>query len=285
MSAAGYEDDGNVSAYASDHEVALETTGFVSYGAVMLWGSYLYERFGEDFVRSLVAETSHGRDSVEAALVTADVALDYPTLFADWAAAAALSLMADGDDFALVEVPDKGADEEIEVPTDADWDGLAAIVAPSAFHSFLVSTERPDGAVLDAWFEGNDDVQVRVLPYGAQTLVVAANPSLTTATGTLMAMWVDDTPVVEEPTTEDVVESPAEDVVGSTDLGVAPDAGATSADAGEGSDIAASEDVGTALPSDGDGGGDCTAGGSSSVPSALVLLLLGLVVLRRRRFV
>jgi len=66
--------------FASDH---------VHYGACMLFGSYLYERFGAGFLTALVADPGTGAAGLAAPLQAAGVAGGMEALMLDWATATA----------------------------------------------------------------------------------------------------------------------------------------------------------------------------------------------------
>jgi hypothetical protein len=59
----------------------------VHYGACLLFGNYLYERFGGSFVSDLVALTSDGPASITNALAAAGETVTYEDVFLDWIAA------------------------------------------------------------------------------------------------------------------------------------------------------------------------------------------------------
>ncbi|MBN2495308.1 MAG: hypothetical protein JXR96_11995 [Deltaproteobacteria bacterium] len=72
--------------YLADPSAALEETAHVHYGACLLFGSYLYERFGAGFMGELVADPAHGRAGFAGPLARAgQETMD--SLLLDWATA------------------------------------------------------------------------------------------------------------------------------------------------------------------------------------------------------
>jgi immune inhibitor A len=82
-----------VEAFAAQPGVQLNTwetepeQAAAHYGAGQLFGAYFLERFGEQAVQVLAADSSNGLRSVDGALRTLGAGLDGDDLFADWVAA------------------------------------------------------------------------------------------------------------------------------------------------------------------------------------------------------
>jgi hypothetical protein len=83
-----YTDVAWVESYAADPSTPLvTTTASGSYGAYLLWGMYLYEQVGRDFMMTLEKEQQDGISGLNRALKTAGIDTDFPTLFQDWVVA------------------------------------------------------------------------------------------------------------------------------------------------------------------------------------------------------
>lgn len=84
-----YIDEKQVVNYLKNPDKALVTKahGGVSYGACILWGTYLYDRLGKEFLRAWVMEKSHGIDGFNAALRTLARKGGFIDYFSDWMAA------------------------------------------------------------------------------------------------------------------------------------------------------------------------------------------------------
>ena len=301
MSVSGYEDTGNLHGYLSDPAAPLETAEFVDYGAVMLWGTWLYERFGADFVHALVAEPADGRAGLAATWAALGQATSYDATFADWALANVLD-GADALGYALLDVPHFPADGKVP----GFFNGSTAVnltVPPSSF-KWLEDTIAGT-ADLRVSIPAGSATGLRVATYvqGASTLahaddpttwtvagadlanplvVAVANPTLTAQTVTVTFRVVPPQPepepeAVEEPAPEGIEPEP-DAVVGE----VAPDAAAEIA-----ADTAPTDD--TALEADatgaetGEGGGGGCALAPVAAPGALPLLLAALALVARRR--
>jgi hypothetical protein len=84
----GYHTDINwLNDYLSNPSVSLYDLEHVHYGACLLFGTYLYERFGADFLRLLVAESTHGQTGITGTLSTSGNPLSMDELLLDWATA------------------------------------------------------------------------------------------------------------------------------------------------------------------------------------------------------
>lgn len=97
-----YTDESWVDDLAAHPEESLFGSEFsVHYGACLLFGNYLYERFGASFISDLAAIGSNGTVSIDAALSTAAPGETFETVFLDWVAANALDASGDyGYEFA-----------------------------------------------------------------------------------------------------------------------------------------------------------------------------------------
>lgn len=142
-----------------------------NYGVLLLFGTYLWEQFGDAFITDLASDTAHGLDALEPLITAADDAADFSSVLGDFALAVALDdpAFAEGefgfDALELIAVDatllEQSAAEEVAVPGDG---GLAFI------HSF----DDADGLTLRLETDAADVLEVRVATAtssGGQTLL------------------------------------------------------------------------------------------------------------------
>ncbi len=92
------------------------------YGASYLWVAYLAQRFGDNFLRTLVAEQANGAAGIGRALAQHTVETPFDTLFADWVVANWVddpaALAADGRyGYEAIELPERqAAAQQIHLP-------------------------------------------------------------------------------------------------------------------------------------------------------------------------
>ncbi|MFQ5863379.1 MAG: hypothetical protein ACE5IC_09710 [Candidatus Brocadiales bacterium] len=88
-----YTDKKHVTKYLKNPDKALvtKTHGGVSYGACLLWGTYLYDRLGKGFLGAWVTEKSHGIKGFNATLRTLGQRGKFVDYFGDWMAAVYLN--------------------------------------------------------------------------------------------------------------------------------------------------------------------------------------------------
>jgi hypothetical protein len=299
MSVSGYEDTGNLHAYLNDPSAPLETAEFVDYGAVMLWGTWLYERFGADFVRALVVEPANGRAGLAATWAALGQQVTFEATFADWALANVLD--AEGAlGYALLELPHFPPDGAIPglfngsastsltvLPSSYAW--LEDTVGDLGTDDLKISIPADSGALLRV--AGTDPTLVQpvdettvVAPsflLGKAIQVVVANPTKATKSVTVtfqaVAPQVGPEPA-EEPQPE-VIEPAPDAVTADTS---APDTAAEAA----APDATASDDVTPQVedqPEAEEGGGGSCALAPVATPGALPLLLAALALVARRR--
>ncbi len=91
-----YTDEPWVRDYASWPGYPLVYTGSPNYGACLLWGMYLYEQVGQDFMLEVESEQRDGITGLDRALASFGIDETFQGLFADW-------MMAN-----LVDQPDSG---------------------------------------------------------------------------------------------------------------------------------------------------------------------------------
>lgn len=100
-----YTDENWVDDFAAHPEESLFGGEFsVHYGACLLFGNYLYERFGATFLQDLAARTTDGEASIDAALTAAGESLTFEDVFLDWVAANALDATGDYG-YAFADIP------------------------------------------------------------------------------------------------------------------------------------------------------------------------------------
>ena len=73
--------------YLSNPSASLYDLEHVHYGACLLFGTYLYERFGAGFLNTLVADPTHGQTGVTGSLGASGNPLSMDELLLDWATA------------------------------------------------------------------------------------------------------------------------------------------------------------------------------------------------------
>ncbi len=73
------------------HPLIPDQIGQGHYGLYMLFGDYLWERFGNGFVKEITADPLHGKDSLDARLGDIDPTLDLDTVYADLGLAIAVN--------------------------------------------------------------------------------------------------------------------------------------------------------------------------------------------------
>lgn len=102
MIVCGYFTDlAQIDGFAADPQIGLIPSGDdrVDYGAALLFGDYLYERFGEGLLGEMVAEPQAGISGLEAALTEVGEELSFADLFGQWTAANYADLTPGEDDF------------------------------------------------------------------------------------------------------------------------------------------------------------------------------------------
>ena len=194
-------DEAWVTSWLNDPSAALMAGGpDYDYGVLLLFGDYLYERFGGEFVRALVADTGHGVAPIEAMLG----ARDTPTTFADLLGDLALAIAANDPDlgdgrygFELIDIqaPDAASlsSSEQAAVTPAANGGFAFVTSSEGVDdtTLRIETDSPDAVVVRAAFEGDaggsmvevaltgttTDVALGAWPAGAELDIAVANPT------------------------------------------------------------------------------------------------------------
>jgi hypothetical protein len=81
-----YTDKKHVIRYLNNTDSPLVSKGHhkISYGACLLWGTYIYERLGIEFLGNLVREEENGIKGFQNALKSMNIEDDFSTVFGDW---------------------------------------------------------------------------------------------------------------------------------------------------------------------------------------------------------
>ncbi|MBF0410743.1 MAG: hypothetical protein HQM10_25585, partial [Candidatus Riflebacteria bacterium] len=80
-----YTDTEHVKKYTQMPEYPLVASGRISYGACLLFGTYIYERFGEMFLRKLVENKDKSIESFSTTFKALNINMDFRTLMKMWA--------------------------------------------------------------------------------------------------------------------------------------------------------------------------------------------------------
>ncbi len=299
MTLNGYlTDDAWLADYMANTTAPLKEAEHVHYGACLLFGSYLYERYGAAFLTTLVAEPGHGDAGLLATLDAVGAGITLDELELDWATATiADSQGAEGERFShpLFDLVTPAVKATVD---SYPRDGLAGSLDPSG--AAYVEVQKPAGAELDVLVQLNEgDVSLRAIWGQGQALDYAdfeaggeglripfsslpeATPSFLVIYGsgaarTTWGLSLDTVPGEEQPDAGDVdagEEDAGEEDAGEQDAGEL-DAGGQ--DAGE-----VLDGGGDTTTTDDDSGCGCAAAGASSM-LWFGLLGLALLVFRRR---
>ncbi len=83
-----YTDVGHVHSFLANPDTKLTETEHVSYGACLLWGTYLFEQFqGLGILGALVADPAHGEAGVDSTLAFIGAGATFESVFNDWVVA------------------------------------------------------------------------------------------------------------------------------------------------------------------------------------------------------
>jgi len=307
MAVLGYEDTANVHAYLQAHTASLVTDSFVDYGAVMLWGVYVYEQLGASFVTSLVADTKHGTASLDDLLSRGTSGLTFRSLFAGWTLANVLHATPPGvSTYGLLTLPDGSPDGAVP-DLSSGTASIPVTLAPTTFRWYAATLPaglagatlrvHADPAEVDARvalvtgttvIPATDDTgtwSVTVPAGDTSRLVVAvANPGTVSQTASVSLAVVTASEPRPEPM-DDLDAVDAETIAPLPDVDVADRQEAASQDVSA-ADLPVVE---TGSPDDAasrhSSSGGCAAGGSPVAGCLLPLLLMlaGLVLRRHAR--
>jgi len=192
-------DEDWVASWLADPEPPLMAEGpGYDYGVLLLWGTYLWDRFGDAFVAGLVEDTENGVASLDALLAAEDMSLDFDVVLGDFALAVALddttfeggiygyetidfdevdaetfndavpgtqSVGPDGG-FAFFRAPTVATGDTLRVES-AGWDGLEVRVAFETTAGGVFVTDEVTGET--------SDIPLGTVPEGAVLWITAAN--------------------------------------------------------------------------------------------------------------
>jgi len=258
----GYEDPGNLADFAAHPNQPLITPPPVSYGACLLFGSYLYQRIGEEGIRDLVGSTANGIPTIEAVLPEGT---DFPGFFSQWTAANVLDDPAVGDGlygYELVDVPPFATTAMSELPSNKEFSVPAAAglyletdgVADASMGLDVVMSGAPQDVGMHLVSESASEVAAASIkgaahlepPASSGTLVIVlSNPDTGNASATLTATPVEATTLPDS--VESSPESAEETDVVQDDSAVSEDVSGEG-DSAEGGDSAVSDSVVADVP-------------------------------------
>ena len=280
----GYHTDiGWMNDYLSNPSVALYDLEHVHYGACLLFGTYLYERFGAGFLLQLVANPAHGQTGITGTLSATGSPLSMDELLLDWATATvgdhlgitdpvySHPLIAVGAPAMISQVVTYPLDPPLQRTLAESGTAYVRLAAPTGNADVLLDLQsQPEGRlqarVLMADASGNAITTEFV--QGEATVPFAANPQIDSAYLVLVASiggQVSYTLTAE--TLTDGEDGGVEDGADGGDIAdTDTDAGADTSDGGSSTD----ESIGN-----GDGGCGCGAGATQSLLLLLLILPLG----------
>lgn len=289
--------------YLARPATPLYETEHVHYGACMLFGSHLFERFGAGFLRSLVADPAHGEAGFAIPLQATDHTGGMPALLCDWATATAGDALGATDPrlgHPLLEVGLPAMAHQVDdYPAAAltgslDESGAAyvALEAPAGADLQVEVASDPPGRIQWRALLDTDEEPVAIDPEGGTLRIgFSAHPGAG-ATLVLVAHGGDAGYTV---TLEEIEVGQDGGTDAGHDDGAPPDAGLdgghdagadAGADAGHDAGVDAAREAGADPgPADGGSGGCGCSGGrrtGAHPPAIGWLLLAGLAVLRRR---
>ena len=274
--------------YLGNPSVALYDLEHVHYGACLLFGTYLYERFGASFLNLLVADPANGETGITGQLSASGNPLSMNELLLDWATATVGDHLGTSDPLYSHPLLGVGApamvSQVVAYPLDpplqrnlaetgAAYVRLAA--APGGGDVLLNLQSQPAGQLQARvlMVDGSGNATTAEFAQGEAMVPFSTNPQIDSAYLVLVASIGGQ---VSYTLTAEAV-SDGEDG-GGVDAGT--DAGGDAADAGA---DAGADDGGTGTDEstgNGNGGGGCSH--SNPVNPSLVLLLVVLLPLRSR---
>jgi hypothetical protein len=284
MIVCGYHTDiGWLNDYLSNPSVALYDLEHVHYGACLLFGTYLYERFGANFLHTLVADPIHGQAGITGSLSAAGTPLTMDELLLDWATATvgdhlgvtdpvySHPLIAVGAPAMISQVVTYPLDPPLQRTLAESGTAYVRLAAPAGSPDVLLGLQSQPAGHLQArvlMVDGSGNAITAEFVQGEATVPFAENPQIDSAYLVLVASiggQVSYTLAAEA--VSDGEDGGVEDASDGGDVADADaDAGAGSDDGGAGTD----ESTGN-----GDGGCGCGAGSAQSVLLLFLLLPLG----------
>jgi hypothetical protein len=205
-------DESWVSSWLNDPADPLMAAGpDYNYGVLLLFGDYLYERLGAEFVTALVADPAHGSAAIEAMLGDLGTPMAFADLLGDLGLAIAANDAALGDGefgFDLVDIGAPAGEAlsaaQAATVTAAANGGFAFVSSTEGVDgcSLRLETDSPDALAVRAAFTGESgsslveaaltgattDVALGDWPAGAALVIAAANATSSSAslTATLL---------------------------------------------------------------------------------------------------
>jgi hypothetical protein len=272
--------------YLGNPSVSLYDLEHVHYGACLLFGTYLYERFGAGLLRLLVADPAHGQAGITGPLSASGNPLSMDDLLLDWATATIGDHLGAGDPRYSHPLIDVGApamaSQVVNYPLDPPLQrnlaetGAAYIrlAAPPGGEDVLLNLDsQPEGQLQARVLMVNSSGDATTVEFeqGEATVAFSDSPEVDSVYLVLVASIGER---VSYTLTAEVVSD-------GEDGGVADAAdGGDSADAGTGADPSDGSTVTDKATGNGDGGCGCGRGGPAN---PLVLLLLPLLPALRFR--
>jgi len=286
--------------YLSDPSAALYELEHVHYGACLLFGTYLYERFGAGFLNTLVADPTHGQAGITGSLSASGNPLSMDELLLDWATATVGDHLGASDPLYSHPLIPVGAPSMIsqvftyplDPPLQRTLAGSGAayvrLAAPAGNPDVLLGLQAQPEGDLQArvlMVDGSGNAVITEFSQGEATVPFAENPGIDSAYLVMVASIggsVSYTLTAE--TVSDGEDGGVEDASNGGDVTDAPsdcEDGCETPDADAGADMSA-DDGGTGTDEssgDGDGGCGCGTGARQSLP---LLLLFAILPLRFR---
>ncbi len=168
----GFGPSGFLPYYMNDPGLQLNSwpengSSAANYGAGFLFNAYFLDRFGQDALRTLVADPANGLDSVDDTLTAINAGLDADQLFEQWTVA---NLLNDTSGiYGYHQMPDIGTASVVNSVSTAPYDSGPQQV--NQYGAEYIELDTPGRLTVD--FQGAQ--QVRVIP--ANTLNTDGDPS------------------------------------------------------------------------------------------------------------
>jgi hypothetical protein len=269
--------------YLQNPSVRLDETdpAEINYGVYLLFGTYLYERFGAGFLHTLVADPTHGQAGITGSLSASGTPLSMDELLLDWATATvgdhlgitdpvySHPLIAVGAPAMTSQVVVYPLDPPLQRNLAGTGTAYVRLAAPAGNADVVLNLQSQPEGQLQArvlMVDGSGNAITAEFEQGEATVPFADNPQIDSAYLVLVASiggQVSYTLTAEA--VSDGEDGGVEDGTDGGDVADA-DAGAGSDDGGTGAD----ETTGN-----GDGGCGCGAGAAQSLLLLLLFLPLG----------
>jgi hypothetical protein len=287
MIVCGYHTDiAWMNSYLQDPSVRLDETDRdkINYGVYLLFGTYLYERFGAGFLRNLVANPTHGQAGITTSLSASGSPLSMDELLLDWATATvgdhlgvtdplySHPLIAVGAPSMTSQVVVYPLDPPLQRNLAGTGTAYVRLAAPPNNADVLLSLQAQPEGQLQArvlMVDGSGNAITTEFVQGEATASFSANPQIDSAYLVMVASIGGQ--VSYTLTAEAVSDGEDGGVADAADGGdvsdTDTDAGADTSDGGTGTD----ETTGN-----GDGGCGCGTGAGQALPLLLLFVFLPL---------